>query len=263
MECHVLSWSGLSCRPCRMPCRGGSRLPGARTGRRSGRERSWATPSFRFGSTAMPARHRSDPVSRVSCARACAGGGGRIAPARLARLIARARRRTHFACRLNRGRSAPGRRGREAAPDASSPGPIIPLFSEMQVRNKELLLKFQEPFVWYQRSLTGTDVSNRTHPAVAPAPEPGPRTALETRRSPGGMDPGSPLRSVRGDKQGCALDTVSERTDRALSGLACPLHPAAAGLRIGARRRVRRGCGRSRGPGRWSRAPRGRRRRAG
>jgi len=58
------------------------------------------------------ARHRGDPLSRVF---ACAGG--RVsAPARFARLIARmrGRHRTHFACRLNRGRSAPGRRGRDA-----------------------------------------------------------------------------------------------------------------------------------------------------
>ncbi len=96
----------------------------------------------------MPPRHRSDPVSRVSCARACARLGARIAAARFARLIARARGRcrTHFACRLNRGRSAPDRHGREAAPDASSLGPIIPLFLKMQVPNREILHKFQEQF---------------------------------------------------------------------------------------------------------------------
>ena len=58
------------------------------------------------------ARHRSDPLSR-----AFACGRGRVsAPARFARLIARTRgrHRTHLTCRLNRGRSAPGRRGREA-----------------------------------------------------------------------------------------------------------------------------------------------------
>ena len=50
--------------------------------------------------------------------RAFACGRGRVsAPARFARLIARTRggRRTHFACRLNRGRSAPDQRGRDAA----------------------------------------------------------------------------------------------------------------------------------------------------
>jgi len=48
-----------------------------------------------------------DPDSRVSCVRLCLRG--RVsAPARFARLIARARGRcrTHFACRLNRRRSA-------------------------------------------------------------------------------------------------------------------------------------------------------------
>ncbi len=72
---------------------------------------------------------------RAYPAPARAGGGGRIAAARLARLIARARdkHKTHFACRLNRGRSAPDRRGREAVrADFASLRPIIPLFSEMQ-----------------------------------------------------------------------------------------------------------------------------------
>ena len=91
---------------------------------------------------------RRDPDSRVSCAGACARAGARIAAARFARLIARARRRTHLACRLNRGRSAPGRHGREAVrADFASLGPIIPLFPRMQVPNREILLKFQELFV--------------------------------------------------------------------------------------------------------------------
>ena len=53
---------------------------------------------------------------RAYPARLCRRGRARIAAARFARLIARARgkRRTHLACRLNRGRSAPGRRGRDA-----------------------------------------------------------------------------------------------------------------------------------------------------
>ena len=92
-----------------------------------------------------PAWQRRDPVSRVSCAGACAGGGARIAAARLARLIARARgrHRTHFACRLNRGRSAPDRHAREAAPDASSLRPIISQFLKTQVLVTELLPESQ------------------------------------------------------------------------------------------------------------------------
>ena len=60
---------------------------------------------------------RSGPSGSDPLSRAFACGRGRVsAPARFARLIARARggRRTHLACRLNRGRSAPGRRGRDA-----------------------------------------------------------------------------------------------------------------------------------------------------
>ena len=65
--------------------------------------------------------------------------GGRFAPARFARLIARPRPRArgrlgaHLACRSNRGRSAPDRRGREAVhgcrfprthPITGFPGPV-------------------------------------------------------------------------------------------------------------------------------------------
>ncbi len=99
--------------------------------------------SFVFSPPGFP--ERRDPDSRVSCARACARLGARLASARLVRLIARARRRTHFACRLNRGRSAPGRHGRETVrADFASLGPIISLFSEMQSNIEELLLNFQE-----------------------------------------------------------------------------------------------------------------------
>ena len=57
-----------------------------------------------------------DLNSRVSCARLCRRGRV-LAPARFARLIARApgRHGTHFTCRLNRGRSAPGRHGRRSS----------------------------------------------------------------------------------------------------------------------------------------------------
>ncbi len=100
---------------------------------------------LRFGLTAMPSRLGSDPYSR-----AIAGGRGRaIAPARFARLIARARgrRRAHLVCRLNRGRSAPGRRGREAAPDAAYLEPIISRVFLLQTGNREILPKFHEHIV--------------------------------------------------------------------------------------------------------------------
>ena len=125
--CHGMSYLLMLCRGS-----DGGRLPGGRRGRGSGRERTWAAaPSFSSCSSGAPARYRSDPLPR-----AIAGGCGRVsAPARFARLIARARgrHRAHFACRLNRGRSAPGRRRRDAAPDAASLGPIIAHFLRTQV----------------------------------------------------------------------------------------------------------------------------------
>ena len=106
--CHGMSYLLMLCHGS-----DGGRPPGGRRGRGSGRERTWAAaPSFGSCSSGAPARHRSDPLSR-----AFACGRGRVsAPARFARLIARARgrHRAHFACRLNRGRSAPGRCGRAA-----------------------------------------------------------------------------------------------------------------------------------------------------
>ena len=50
------------------------------------------------------------PASGPCFARIACGRGRVSAPARFARLIARASRRAHFACASNRGRSAPGRR---------------------------------------------------------------------------------------------------------------------------------------------------------
>ena len=90
-----------------------------------------------------PAWQRRDPDSRVSCAGACARAGARIAAARFARLIARARRRTHLACRLNRGRSAPDRHGREAVrADFAYLTSIISQFLRVQALAIELLPEF-------------------------------------------------------------------------------------------------------------------------
>ena len=50
------------------------------------------------------------PASGPCFARIARGRGRASAPARFARLIARASQRAHFACASNRGRSAPGRR---------------------------------------------------------------------------------------------------------------------------------------------------------
>ena len=124
--------------------------PGIPSGFSGSSSSAWAVLSIRVRSVLSAARlpERRDPDSRVSCVGARAPAGARIAAARLARLIARARRRTHLACRLNRGRSAPGRHGREAVrADFASLGPIIPLFLKMQVPNREILLNFWELFV--------------------------------------------------------------------------------------------------------------------
>ena len=68
-----------------------------------------AWPGGRGWRTARPAGERPC-FARIAC-----GCGRASAPARFARLIARARQRAHFACALNQGRSAPDRHGREAA----------------------------------------------------------------------------------------------------------------------------------------------------
>ncbi len=149
-------------------------------------------PSFRsvFVPSLPPGlSERRDSDSRVSCARACAGGGGRIAPARLVRLIARARgrHRTHLACRLNRGRSAPGRRGREAVrADFAFLGPIIPLFLRMQAPKREILLKFQEQFagaqaIQVETTLLAESRIVRRRGSAASSPQPRRRICGQTR----------------------------------------------------------------------------------
>ena len=79
-KCHV-----LSCRPFPPGCRRGR--PAAAAGR------------FRSSCASFQAKQRRDgvPVSRAFRGRACGAAGGRIAAARFARLIARARRHTHLA----------------------------------------------------------------------------------------------------------------------------------------------------------------------
>ena len=79
-----------------------------------------SVPAYRSSTASRPPRFRPPrrrPGGRDPLPRAFACGRGRaLAPARFARLIARTRgkHRTHLTCRLNRGRSAPGRHGRDA-----------------------------------------------------------------------------------------------------------------------------------------------------
>ncbi len=110
--------------------------PLSRQRKRRGRAFRPALPPFvtfaAFGAAAgAGCPHRSSfsdgeriPVSRVSCAGACARAGARMAAARLARLIARARQRTHLSRRLLTGiqkmappgRATPGTRLRMPLP---------------------------------------------------------------------------------------------------------------------------------------------------
>ena len=101
--------------------------PGFGKGRGGGRLRS---------SFLLPRRERV-PFPRVSCAGAPARAGARFAAARFARLIARARRRTHVSRRLLTGfqklaplgRAAPG----DAGPESASLGTIISHSAKCQV----------------------------------------------------------------------------------------------------------------------------------
>ena len=89
------------------------------------------------------------PFPRVSCAgaRACPGayrGGAVRAPD-----CPRARQAQDApTCRLNRGRSAPGRRGRDAAPDASSLAPIISRVSCFGPKKEKYHLNFMNNLVF-------------------------------------------------------------------------------------------------------------------
>ena len=81
-----------------------------------------------------------DPLSRAFVCRR-----GRVsAPARFVRLIARARgkRRTHLARRLNRGRSAPDRRGRDAAHGFRFPRTHHSTISENAIPIEKYYMKF-------------------------------------------------------------------------------------------------------------------------
>ena len=65
---------------------------------------------------AVRSPERRDPDSRVSCAPAPARAGARIAAARFARLIARARRRAHLSRAFLRGFFAPARTAKRSGP---------------------------------------------------------------------------------------------------------------------------------------------------
>ncbi len=61
------------------------------------------------------------------------------------------------------------------------------------------------------------ETTSGSSPELSPRPPSrGPAPPAKHGKDLDRLDPGSPLRSVRGDKQGCPLDTVPERTDRAL-----------------------------------------------
>ena len=112
MECH-----DVSCFVMFRPC-GGLSSPAFR---------HFRVPARRAGS--------ADPVSRVTRARPRARPGGRFAPARFARLIARARggRRAHVSPRFLRVFFAPARNGRKRPRTCRFlPAPIIAYFTGSQ-----------------------------------------------------------------------------------------------------------------------------------
>ncbi len=98
-----------------------------------------------------PRRTRRDPDSRVSCAPAPAPVRARFAAARIARLIARARRRTHVSRRLLTGFqkvAPPGRATpREAAPDASSLRGYCSTLRQMSSPEGEQNRNYREYFI--------------------------------------------------------------------------------------------------------------------
>ena len=101
--------------------------------RRSAAAPDCAWPGGRGWRTARPGGKRP-------CFARIAGGRRRaLAPARFARLIARARQRAHFACALNQGRSAPGRHGREAARGCTFPRTHHTILILRSSPNRELL----------------------------------------------------------------------------------------------------------------------------
>ena len=137
---------------------------------------------FRFHFPAAGFRHWQDPLPRVSRA----GAGGRSAPARFARLIARA-------CEAGAGRTSPvcfsgcfSRRREpedEAAPRGCRFSPSAS-YSHRQFRKQSLLLNYfiyreqialvePPPVPSYQRHRLRTHVKTAAH-IVAPDPDPGP-----------------------------------------------------------------------------------------
>ncbi len=122
---------------------------GAGKGRGGGEPFGWHRRQCGAGSVALIVPPCSDrervPFPRVSCAGACARAGARIAAARFARLIARARQRAHLSRRLLTGFQKSGaarpRNARDAAPDAASLGTIITHSArcQAQIMNKNQL----------------------------------------------------------------------------------------------------------------------------
>ena len=132
-----------------MLCHGSAcgRLPGGRRGRGSGRERAWAA-APRFSSRSV----RPGIGATLYRAHLRAGAGGRSAPARFARLIARARGKRQDALRLSAEsgsfRTGPARAGR-------SSGCLFPphhsTLSENASPMREILLNFHEQFAVVSR----------------------------------------------------------------------------------------------------------------
>ena len=100
MKCHAMSWRRTAgpCSPPPSRSTGGGAAPESST---QAAARASAAGGDRLRSCVPPSRQRAVSLFRASSrGRARGAAGGRIAAARLARLIARARRRTHLARRF-------------------------------------------------------------------------------------------------------------------------------------------------------------------
>ena len=145
---------------------------------------------------APPSCRLRGPVSRVSPARACGRGGGRIAAARFARVIARARRRAHLARPFPPGSfSRPPamrlrRKGKRAAPETALPStPILAHFANnqapkqtksefLQNRGRNLRHPFLPGFGYRQKQGLWAGPTGFTHLSLVASqrtPQPSPR----------------------------------------------------------------------------------------
>ena len=157
----------------------------------------------------------SGTLIRASCAPAPAPAGARYAPARCARLIARARphargsRKAHVFRWPNRGLFCAGADARGSslrmAPPSASCGPGVPACQviERHIPYFVLTCNPEEGKSPLPEELLESHIAPAPS-IVTPASEPGSSTALEVRRGLGGLGPGSPPDRGPGQAAGAA-----------------------------------------------------------